>query len=96
LPGTAYLVEKTDVPVTPVGILGSTDNFLQRALHGERPLLEMRIGRPFVLPAVHGRGEERRWSRQHNADLIMGQIAAILPAEYRGVYAETALQDLAA
>ncbi len=92
LPGAAYLIEKTGAPVVPVGIVGTTDDFLQRALGGKRPNLEIRIGRPFVLPAVTGKGEARRLSRQRNTDLIMDHIAAVLPPEYRGVYAETALR----
>jgi 1-acyl-sn-glycerol-3-phosphate acyltransferase len=95
-PGAAYLVEKTGAPVVPVGIVGSTDDFFQRALHGQRPILEMRIGRPFELPPVTGKGEERRSSRQRNADRIMEHIATILPPDYRGVYAETALSRLPA
>lgn len=95
-PGVAYLVEKIPVPVVPVGIVGSTADFLQRALHRERPILEMHIGLPFTLPAITGKGEERRHSRQHNADLIMAHIAALLPPEYRGVYGETACPNTAA
>jgi hypothetical protein len=36
-PGIAYLTEKIPVPVIPVGIEGTTDDFWQRASHGERP-----------------------------------------------------------
>lgn len=86
-PGVAYVVEKAQVPVIPAGILGATDDFLQRALRAERPVLEMHIGAPIHLPAVEGRGEERRAALQRNADLIMQHIAALLPKEYGGVYA---------
>src|SRR5512145_467919 len=44
-PGIAYLVEKTGVPVLPIGIVGTTADFWQRASRGGRPLLEMRIGK---------------------------------------------------
>jgi hypothetical protein len=73
--------------VIPVGILGTTDDFLKRALRGKRPTLEMRIGAPFTLPPLEGRGEQRRLARQRNADAIMQHIAALLPPEYHGVYA---------
>jgi hypothetical protein len=46
----------------------------------------MRIGRPFRLPPIQGKGEARRESRQRNADLVMAHIAGLLPEEYRGVY----------
>lgn len=87
LPGVAYLVEAAAVPVLPVGIVGTTDDFLKRALRFERPLLEMRVGAPLILPPVEGKGEARRQARQRNADQIMQAIAALLPEEYQGVYA---------
>ncbi len=88
LPGVAFILDKARVPVVPVGIVGSTDDFLRQALGGRRPKLEMRIGQPLRLPAITGRGEERRQERQRNVDLVMEQIARLLPAEYRGIYAE--------
>lgn len=85
-PGAAYLHEVTGVPVLPVGIVGTTDDFFQRAKRLERPRLEMHIGRPLQLPPVSGKGEARRRQRQRNADLIMLAIAALLPPEYQGIY----------
>ena len=90
-PGVAYLVEKAQVPVIPVGIIGTTDDFFKRAIRFERRLLEMHIGKPFELPEVTGKGEQRRECRQRNADLVMINIARLLPEEYRGVYAESSL-----
>jgi 1-acyl-sn-glycerol-3-phosphate acyltransferase len=87
-PGAAYIVEKSGVPVVPVGVVGTTDDFFRRALRGERPEAHLYIGKPFKLPPVEGKGEERRRARQRNCDLIMSHIAAMLPPEYRGVYAE--------
>ncbi|GAB4472431.1 MAG: lysophospholipid acyltransferase family protein [Anaerolineales bacterium] len=92
-PGIAYLVEKADVPVIPVGIVGSTDDFLERALRLERPKLEMNIGEPFRLPPIQEKGEARRQARQRNADLVMLKIAALLPPDYRGIYAEFPLPE---
>ena len=86
LPGVAYIVEKTGVPVIPVGIIGATDDYLQRALHLKRPRVEMRIGLPFHLPAVIGKGADRRRALQANADQIMQAIAALMPPEYQGIY----------
>ncbi|NCP16693.1 1-acyl-sn-glycerol-3-phosphate acyltransferase [bacterium] len=90
-PGVAYIVEETGVPVIPVGILGTTDDFRQKASKGNRPPLEMRIGKPIRLPPVEGKGAERRAARQRNADLVMSHIAGLLPEEYRGVYADSAI-----
>lgn len=87
-PGVAYLAEKAEVPIIPVGVIGATDDFLALALRGKRPIIKMNVGSPFYLPPIKGKGEERRISRQRNADMIMEQIADLLPVEYRGVYAD--------
>ncbi len=90
-PGIAYIVEQTGAPVIPVGVVGTTSDFWQRAKRGERPQLELRIGRPIRLPLIEGKGPERREARQRNADLVMRHMAGLLPEEYRGVYADTAI-----
>jgi 1-acyl-sn-glycerol-3-phosphate acyltransferase len=90
-PGVAYLVEQSGLPVVPVGIVGTTDDYWQKASKGKRPVLEMHIGKPVLLPPVQGKGEVRRHSRQHNADLVMRAIAGLLPEGYRGVYADCAI-----
>ena len=91
LPGIAYIIEKTDVPVVPAGLVGTTDDFWQRATHGERPQLEVRIGSPFNLPIITEKGAARREARQRNADLVMQYVAGLLPQDYRGVYADSAI-----
>lgn len=88
LPGVAFVVEKAGVPVVPVGIIGSTDDFLSKALRGKRPELEMRIGKPLCLPEQVSSPGARRDTRQQNVDLIMRHIARLVPHEYRGVYAD--------
>jgi 1-acyl-sn-glycerol-3-phosphate acyltransferase len=90
-PGIAYIVEETGVPVVPTGLVGTTDDFWQRARRGERPDLEMRIGMLVTLPPVTEKGVARREARQRNADLVMQHLAGLLPEEYRGVYADTAI-----
>ena len=89
--GVAYIVEQTGVPVVPAGLVGTTEDFWQRAKRGERPQLEMRIGKPITLPEITVKGNERHEARQHNADLVMRHLAGLLPEEYRGVYAESAI-----
>jgi 1-acyl-sn-glycerol-3-phosphate acyltransferase len=90
-PGVAYVVDEAQVPVVPVGIVGTTDDFLKRGLSFKRPHVEMRVGRPVRLPPLEGRGEQRREARQRNADLVMRHVAGLLPPEYRGVYADSAI-----
>jgi 1-acyl-sn-glycerol-3-phosphate acyltransferase len=90
-PGIAYLAEQAQVAVVPVALIGTTMDFLKKAGAGARPRLEMRVGAPIQLPPLHGRGESMRLARQQNADLVMNHIAGLLPEEYRGVYADTAI-----
>lgn len=87
-PGIAYLVEKYPVAVIPVGIMGTTDDFWRRAMRGKRPQVSMKIGAPIHLPPINASEENHKTARQQNADLVMAHIAALLPPEYRGVYAE--------
>lgn len=91
LPGVSYIVEQTRVPVVPVGLVGTTEDFWQRARRGERPPLEIRIGKPITLPEITAKGAEKHTARQHNADLVMRHVAGLLPEEYRGVYAGSAI-----
>jgi 1-acyl-sn-glycerol-3-phosphate acyltransferase len=90
-PGIAYIVEKTGAPVLPVGLIGTTEDFWQRARRGQKPSLEMRIGKPITLPAITDKGAEKHAARQRNADLVMAYLAGLLPEEYRGVYAGSAI-----
>jgi 1-acyl-sn-glycerol-3-phosphate acyltransferase len=88
-PGVAYIAERAQVPVVPVGVVGATDDFLKQAVRGKRPRLEMRIGKPIILPPVEGRGAQRRAGLQRNSDLVMQRIAELLPSNYWGVYGES-------
>ncbi len=87
--GLAYVLDRVgEVPVVPVGVVGTTDEALTQALHGRRPPLLMRVGRPFHLPRLHQWPGPRKQARRWNTDLMMYRLAALLPPEYRGVYAE--------
>ena len=86
LPGVAYVADKAQVPVVPVGVIGTTRDYFERALRGKRPPLELRIGPPLRLPPVTGHGVARRTALQDNTDLLMRHLADLLPPEYRGVY----------
>ena len=90
-PGIAYIVEQTGAPVLPVGLIGTTEDFWRRASRGKKPSLEMRIGKPITLPHITAKGAEKHALRQRNADVVMSYLAGLLPEEYRGVYAESAI-----
>lgn len=85
--GIAFLVEKYPAAVIPVGIVGTTDDLWQRAIRGKRPHVALHIGAPLHLPPIDALSGNHRSARQQNADLVMAHIAALLPPEYRGVYA---------
>ncbi len=90
-PGIAYLVEKTGVPVcrlaswAPRKISGSVPN-------AEKNLcLKCTLVKPITLPPITAKGAEKHEARQQNADLVMSYLAGLLPEEYRGVYAGSAI-----
>jgi 1-acyl-sn-glycerol-3-phosphate acyltransferase len=89
--GIAFIVANTGIPVIPVGIIGTTDDYWNKASKGERPQLEMHIGKPIRLPPSEGKEIGRHQSRQYNSDLIMRHIAGLLPEAYRGIYAESVI-----
>jgi len=89
MPGVGYIIEQTGVPVIPTALVGTTEDFWQRARRGGRPHLEMRIGKPIFLPEITTKGAQRHEARQHNADLVMRHLAGLLPEEYRGIYADS-------
>jgi 1-acyl-sn-glycerol-3-phosphate acyltransferase len=91
MPGIAYIIEQTNVPVVPVALIGTTEDFWQRARRGEKPPLEIRIGRSITLPQITSKGAEKHEARQNNADLVMRHLAGLLPEEYRGVYADSVI-----
>lgn len=86
--GVAYIIDKVDVVVLPVAVVGNTIDFLTEGLRLKRPTIQMIVGEPFVVPPLQGRGEERRSARQKNTDYIMARLAALLPENYRGVYVD--------
>ncbi len=80
--GPAFLALHADVPVLPVGLTGTAwRDVLPQWRRLRRPCVTLTFGRPFQLPA----GMRRREA----VDEIMRRIAALLPPEYRGVYADT-------
>jgi len=91
--GVAFLAEKTSVPIIPVGIEGTSDDFFNQAIHLKRPRLSMNIGELVNLPHAEGKGDIRRANLQRNADRVMQHIAALLPAEYHGFYAQSNLDE---
>jgi 1-acyl-sn-glycerol-3-phosphate acyltransferase len=82
--GAAYLADRTNVPLLPVAVWGT-----EKVKHGLRRLRRTEvgcaIGQPFCLPPD---GRAKGDQLEAFTDEIMCQIAALLPPDYRGVYAD--------
>ena len=88
--GAAYLAIKSQAPVLPVGITGSEKIPSWRIPF---PLchFKVNIGQLFTLPTLEG--TPSRAVVESIRDMIMFRIAALLPTEYRGVYAFPARKE---
>ena len=85
--GAAYLAAKTGVPVVPVSIVGTEDEKLVANLKRfQRAPVTIRVGEVYTLLPLPK--ENREGTIQDYNDEIMYRIAALLPVEYRGVYAD--------
>lgn len=83
--GASMMATQTSVPILPVGIIG-TEKIYAHWMKLRRPPITIRVGLPYVLPAMD-RDDRQAWLSR-NTDEIMCRIAVLLPPEYRGFYAE--------
>jgi 1-acyl-sn-glycerol-3-phosphate acyltransferase len=81
--GAALLAIKSNVPIVPVGIIG-TAQLKGKWWFLRRPRITFNIGQPFTLPAC----PEKPTKEMVNGLTrdIMLHIAALLPEDYRGSY----------
>ena len=87
-PGVSYLAAKMEYPLLPVGISGSFDEiFFDQLKHLRRPHVSVNIGPTFILPPLPNGNQGRDEALKADTDEIMCQIAALLPEENRGFYA---------
>lgn len=86
-PGIAFIVEKLKAPIIPVGVVGTTEDYISNLFRFKRPLVTLTVGKPFQLPTDLGEGLKRSEAYQVQVDYVMGKIAELLPADYRGFYA---------
>lgn len=77
LPGAASIAQLTGAAIVPVAITGSERLF-------SKPV-RLTVGPPFNVPARNEDGS--RVTREEATDIVMTEIAKLLPPEYRGVYA---------
>lgn len=78
-PGIGFLARRSGAPILPVGVIGTPEAKLLRSK------IRVRVGEPFALDTL---GLPARASEQEIADAIMRRVAALLPADMRGYYAE--------
>jgi 1-acyl-sn-glycerol-3-phosphate acyltransferase len=84
-PGTALIALRSNAPVVPVAITGS-EAFRKGPFSAlNQPKMRVVFGQPFQF---HHEGRTRRADVEAASERIMREIAARLPARYRGVYLE--------
>jgi 1-acyl-sn-glycerol-3-phosphate acyltransferase len=84
-PGIGFLLRRVPCDVVPVGVWGSERSMVRGRMFPRRTPVTLQFGRPFT-PDLSG----PRRDHQGVADQVGAHIAALLPPEYRGVYAEAA------
>jgi 1-acyl-sn-glycerol-3-phosphate acyltransferase len=85
--GGSYLAAKAEVPIVPVALVGSEDsNVVAHMRQLKRTLITIRVGQAFRLPPLPKK--DRDAALEAYTDEIMCRIAALLPAEKRGEYAD--------
>ena len=93
-PGVALVAMQSGAPLLPVAITGTETLPLDAKAAGRRrqggarwrrPRVRVVVGRPFTLPRRAG----ERPDLVAATDRIMREIAALLPPDYRGAYADT-------
>jgi 1-acyl-sn-glycerol-3-phosphate acyltransferase len=86
-PGGIYLAWKAGVPILPVAITGTEDAIVKKNLqHFKRFHIKIVAGPAFLLPPIEG--QDRDALMQQYTDEVMCRIAALLPKERRGAYAD--------
>jgi len=83
--GVAYLADQAEVPIVTVAITG-TELIMHNLRRLRRPRVTVRVGAIIRLPRIQA--SERSADLRRHTDEIMCRIAAMLPPEYRGFYAD--------
>ncbi len=86
-PGASYLAAKSGATVLPVGLVGTEDKLVvERLKRLQRLDVHIYVGEPFKLPALQR--NDRDTVLQEYTDEMMCRIAALLPPQARGAYAD--------
>jgi 1-acyl-sn-glycerol-3-phosphate acyltransferase len=82
--GAAFLAAESGAPILPIAITG-TELLSRNMPRLRRTTLTVTYGKPFTLPPLE-RGRREAQLEEYTLE-IMCRIAALLPEQYRGVYA---------
>lgn len=83
--GATRIALEANAPIIPVGVIGAEAAYRNFPRFWKRPVVLVRIGKPFVL---EGKGGQDRAAVVAGTRRIMLSIAELLPYEMRGVWAE--------
>jgi 1-acyl-sn-glycerol-3-phosphate acyltransferase len=84
-PGTILIADKAKVPIVPVGLSG-TEKVFPALLKFRRQRVIVRYGPAFNVPSIER--DTREVQLKQYTDEMMVRIAALLPVEQRGFYAD--------
>ena len=82
--GAAYLADRAGIPLVPCVVYG-TERVTENLKRLRRTEVVMEVGKPFNLPA---NGRAKAADLERYTDQIIVALAVLLPAAYRGVYAD--------
>jgi 1-acyl-sn-glycerol-3-phosphate acyltransferase len=85
-PGAGFIAQKAGCPVVPVALVGTRDCLPKGARWPRRTPVSITFGKPFVV--AQKRADGSRVTHQEASDAIMLQIAELLPAAQRGLFAD--------
>lgn len=92
MPGVVLVAERSGAPLQPIACYGH-ETFRQNLRCLRRTDFHVAVGEPFIIDL--GGQRAGRATRQAVADEIMARIAALLPPDYRGIYADAVDQPFA-
>ena len=84
-PGIVLLAGKLDVPILPIAYYGH-ENFKANVKRLRRTPMYIRVGKPFRIKFDQHRNDKA--ALQMITDSIMLEVAALLPDQYHGAYAD--------
>lgn len=85
-PGIILLSETIGTPIIPVVHYGG-ESYFRCLRRFRRALVRIKVGRPFVVSTWTNPGETAQRLRRRETERLMGEIASLLPEDYRGCYA---------